>query len=197
MSPRPRTVEDAQILAAAARVIGRVGPSKITLALVTEEVGLAPATLIQRFGSKRELLLALARAGTGDDKEFVSRLRHEHSSPLQVLREYLLSFARMASTPEEVANHLAFFQMDLADPEFRKLTRKILRANEATVVGLLEETLEAGELTHCDPRDLAPVLTIVAQGSLLSWAIHRKGTARRWVARHLQTCFEPYLAARR
>ena len=193
MSPRPRTVEDADILTATANVIGRVGPSKLTLALVAGEVGLAPATLIQRFGSKRSLLLAVAQSSAGDPKGFLADLRSEHSSPLAVLREYLLCFAKMARSPEEVANHLAFFQMDLTDPVFRKLTCEILEANEATVVGLLEETLEAGELQGCEPRKFAPVLLMVAQGSLLSWAIQRKGTARRWIAGHVDTCLEPYL----
>ena len=63
MSPRPRTVSDQAILAATARVIGDLGPAKLTLARVASEVGLAPATLVQRFGSKRGLLLALAESG--------------------------------------------------------------------------------------------------------------------------------------
>jgi AcrR family transcriptional regulator len=58
--PRARSVPDAEILKAAARVIGRNGPLKLTLADVGREVGLAPATLLQRFGSKRGLRLALA-----------------------------------------------------------------------------------------------------------------------------------------
>ncbi|MFD8888404.1 helix-turn-helix domain-containing protein [Streptomyces erythrochromogenes] len=57
---RPRGVEDAVILRAAVRVMGRVGPAGLTLAAVAGEVGLVPGTLVQRFGSKRGLLLALA-----------------------------------------------------------------------------------------------------------------------------------------
>ena len=49
-------MEDAAILRAAAEVIGRTGPARFTLAAVASEVGLVPATLVQRFGSKRGLL---------------------------------------------------------------------------------------------------------------------------------------------
>jgi AcrR family transcriptional regulator len=52
MSPRPRTASDEEILAATHRVISSVGP-RFTLADVAREIGLAPATLIQRFGSKK------------------------------------------------------------------------------------------------------------------------------------------------
>ena len=41
MSPRPRTIDDQVILQSTARVIGRVGPVKLTLALVADEVGLS------------------------------------------------------------------------------------------------------------------------------------------------------------
>ncbi|MAG55587.1 MAG: TetR family transcriptional regulator [Planctomycetes bacterium] len=191
---RPRTVEDAEIVAAAGRVIGRVGPAKLTLALVVREVGLAPATLIQRFGSKRGLLLALGKSGGEDDGgAFMEKLRRKHGSPLAVLRAFLLGFAEMAKTPHEMANHLAAFQMDLADPELREVTRKILEQNETSVARLLREALDAGEIQNCAPDLLAPVLLTVAQGSLLSWSVFRKGTARRWVKRHLDTTLAPYL----
>ncbi len=120
--PRPRSIDDAVILDATRLVMGRVGPGKFTLALVAEEVGLAPATLIQRFGSKRGLLVSLAGSAQVDAAQVVEQLLKKHASPVQALREYLLCFANMASTPEEMANHLAFFQMDLTDPDLRRIT---------------------------------------------------------------------------
>ena len=59
MSPRPRTVSDAQILYATQRAMSRLGPTRMTLAAVAKEAGLSAATLVQRFGSKRGLMLAL------------------------------------------------------------------------------------------------------------------------------------------
>ncbi|WP_370103536.1 helix-turn-helix domain-containing protein [Streptacidiphilus sp. MAP12-20] len=53
-------MDDSAILAAAVRVMGRTGPVRLTPALIAEEVGLVPGTLMQRFGSKRGLLLALS-----------------------------------------------------------------------------------------------------------------------------------------
>ncbi|MDD9980946.1 MAG: TetR/AcrR family transcriptional regulator [Gammaproteobacteria bacterium] len=194
MSPRPRTVHDREILAAAARVIGRVGPARLTLALVADEVGLAPATLIQRFGSKRGLLLAIAESGREDPGPWLARLRERHPSPLAALREFLIGFTRMASTPDEMANHLAFFQMDLTDPDLRRVTQAVFAVNERAVTGLLRDAVAAGELRRVDPEALAPVLLTVAQGSLLSWAVHRKGSARAWARRHVETALQPYLA---
>ena len=62
MCPRPRAASDADILDATARAMARLGPARLTLADVAREAGLSPATLVQRFGSKRGLLLAVAHA---------------------------------------------------------------------------------------------------------------------------------------
>jgi len=192
MCPRPRTVDDAEILAATGRVIGSVGPAKLTLARVAEEVGLAAATLVQRFGSKRNLLIAFAESGRDDPGRYLAQLRDQHDSPLAMLREFLFCFAQMASTPQEMANHLAAFQMDLTDPDLRLLALDVHDWNETTVADLLSEALAAGEVEGCDPREFAPILITVAQGSLLSWAIYRKGSARDWIARHVDITLRPY-----
>src|SRR5689334_25246237 len=61
MSPRPRETSDEEILAATSRAMQKHSPSQLTLAHVAKEAGVVPATLIQRFGTKRNLLLTLCR----------------------------------------------------------------------------------------------------------------------------------------
>ncbi len=50
MCPRPRETSDEDLLAATARAAARHGPARLTLAHVAAESGVAPATLVQRFG---------------------------------------------------------------------------------------------------------------------------------------------------
>jgi len=47
------------------RVMQRRSPVDLTLADVAKEAGVVPATLIQRFGTKRSLLLAACRTAPG------------------------------------------------------------------------------------------------------------------------------------
>ena len=119
MPGRPRLASDAAILAATARAIGRVGPARLTLADVAAEIGLAPATLVQRFGSKRGLLLAFAALGPDAVAATFAAARRETDSPLAALVAALTALTRDVDTPEALANHLAFLQVDLSDPEFR------------------------------------------------------------------------------
>jgi AcrR family transcriptional regulator len=196
MSPRPRTVADADILAAALRVISRLGPARLTLADVGREVGLSPATLVQRFGSKRGLLLAVARQGAGSMDECFAAVRAAHRSPLEALIAAATQMTREMKTPEELANGLAFLQIDLSDPDFHRLALESSQGVLAGYRALLDEAVAAGELLPCDTARIARAIGSLAGGSLIAWAIHRKGSAEAWVRGDLATLLDAYRPGR-
>ena len=192
MSPRPRTILDEDIVAAAAKVIGRVGPGKLTLADVGKEAGLSAATLVQRFGSKRGLLLAMATSAAESMDACFDMVRVAHPSPLAALVAAATDVTRYFDTPEEVANHLAFLQMDLSDPDFHRL---MVISSRKTLEGyrrLLREAVDAGELAQCDTQRLARAITAICGGSLIQWAVFKQGTAVSWVREDVDAVLEPY-----
>jgi AcrR family transcriptional regulator len=193
--PRPRTASDAAILEAASRAIARVGPGRLTLADVGRAVGLAPATLVQRFGSKRGLLLALARSAAESVDECFAAVRAAHPSPLAALVAGATEMARHVTSPEELANGLAFLQMDVNDPEFHALALESSARIQAGYRALVEEAVAAGELVACDAARLARAVEAVSHGSLLGWAIHRQGAAEAWVRSDLAALLDPYQPA--
>jgi AcrR family transcriptional regulator len=192
LSPRQRTVTDATILDATARMVSRIGPLKLTLADVGEAVGLAPATLLQRFGSKRGLLLALVEQSVETVPASFDRVRALHASPLDAAVAAASFMAEHVRTPDELANNLAFFQIDLSDEEFHRLALEHSRRVRAGYRALLDDAIAAGELTSCDTAALASALQAVAAGSLLNWAIHREGSVGEWVRADLETLVAPY-----
>lgn len=197
MSPRPRTASDEDILAATYRVISSVGP-RFTLADVAKEIGLAPATLLQRFGTKKGLILAVLSSAGGVADDPYAAIRKKASTPLEAVFAYGDCFAQMAPTPDVLANHLAFLQMDLTDPDMHELA--LAQAKEARTLlrAWLNEAVEAGELKDStDTAQLATAIQSMQGGSLLSWAILREGSARRFLRRDLETLIEPYRTARR
>lgn len=56
--PRPRSVPDRDLLDSALAILHRDGPAGLTFAALASETGLAPATLVQRFGPKPALIQA-------------------------------------------------------------------------------------------------------------------------------------------
>jgi AcrR family transcriptional regulator len=195
MSPRPRSTSDADLLMAAARVVSRIGPSRLTLADVAGEAGVSPATLVQRFGSKRGLLLALVRLAPDTVAEEFAKLRAAHPSPLAALRATADCVAGMAATPGELANHLAFLVMDLTDPDFHRPALEHARAFVAELKALLDDAVAGGELKRCETAGLARLVQELINGALVTWAIFREGTAQQWVRLDLEALLAPYLVA--
>lgn len=189
---RPRTVADGDILMALHAVVGRLGPSRMTLADVGAEVGLSAAALVQRFGSKRGLLLAFARAGAETADFCFTSVRAAHASPLDALVAAATLMTQSMGSPEELANGLAFLQMDISDREFRAHALESFRKTHAGYRALLDDAVSAGEIGPCDTAALAHAVAAVSGGSLIAWAVWQKGTAERWVRRDLETLLAPY-----
>jgi AcrR family transcriptional regulator len=173
---RPRVTSDTEMLTATARAIGAHGPAKLTLAHVAAEAGVSPATLSQRFGSKRGLLLAFAAAAAADAAAPYQRARAAHDSPLAALHAVADEFAGHMSTPEEMANHLSMLQLDLSDLEFRVHAAAHARAVDAALRELLTDAVAGGELpSGTDVPRLARAVQITTYGSLLRWALTGDG----------------------
>jgi AcrR family transcriptional regulator len=182
MAGRPRTHSDDALLDAAFRAVGAVGPARLTLADVAREAGVAPATLVQRFGSKRALLVAAAsrsaaRAG--------SVLPAAGDAPLDALVDGLVALTELSRDPAAFANQLALLQLDLADPELRALAVAHARGLRRAIRALLDAAVAAGELEPCDTAALAEAVHAAFHGAQLDWAVDRRGTLARRVRRAL------------
>lgn len=191
MSPRPRSTSDETILTAAATVIRRIGP-ELTLARIAEEAGVSPAGLVQRFGSKRGLLLALAEQTASQVAGHFGAARELHASALDALLHALAAIAREVDSPEALANHLAFQHVHLGIPEFHACAAQEARTTLAEIRALLEEAVEGGELAQCDAGDLSRTVQTAYNGALSTWSIYRSGTLDDWLRGEVEAVLEPY-----
>lgn len=191
MVGRPRTVSDDEILAATARAISRVGPDRLTLAAVAAEADLAAATLVQRFGSKRGLLLAFSERASGEPAGRFAAARARRGSPLAALRAALVGMASGIKKPEELANHLAFLHLELVDPDFHQHVLEHGNTMLSEVRALLADAVDDGELESCDLTRLARAIYVSYNGALVSWAILRDGTLARAVGREIDFLIAP------
>lgn len=194
MSPRPRKASDDDVFAAAVRVMGRVGPAELTLAAIAAEAGLTAGALVQRFGSKLELLRDMSRRASAEPHDYAAEFRAAHASPLAALRAYARCFAALAPTPAALARNLAYLQLDLAD---RQLHAPLLRQARVTRDGyrrLLAEARDVGELVpEADVDALARLVDTAVSGSLMTWAVFREGKAADWIGHDVEQALGPYL----
>jgi AcrR family transcriptional regulator len=194
MSPRPLKVTDDDIFMAAYRAMSRLGPGELTLADIAKEAGVTAGLLVQRFGSKRDLLLTLSEKFSGGTGEMFAELRRGHRSPLAALRAYSDCMAQMASTPAAFARNFAYLQIDLTDPDFRKHISKHAAASRIELQKLVREAIASGELKReTNAKQLARTIEAVVGGSMLSWAFYQEGTAERWMRHDLDAVLKPYI----
>jgi|SRR5438034_1938606 len=193
--PRPKATTDAHLLAAAHRVVMRLGPN-LRLADVAKEAGVSAATLVQRFGSKRGLLLAFAAGGSSGLPQEFARIRQNSRSALAAVYATADCMAAMAQTPQMLANSVAFLQIDLTDPEFHKHAHAHSRAMQAGLKALLDEAAREGDLVCRDTGRLARAVQTMIGGSLLQWAVDRDGKVNDRLREDLDTLLKPRLAAK-
>lgn len=173
-------------MAAAAAAVAAVGPAVLTLAAIGAQAGLAPATLLQRFGSKRGLLLALARHDA-------QALPHQRSLAVTAdaqIAALIDTFGRLAvgvRTSAEFANHPAFLMLDLTDPDFRQASRDYVHAVESAITSALEASRAAGELdkSSSDQAQLARAVHAAYNGALVTWGMTGEGRPSQKVTRQL------------
>jgi AcrR family transcriptional regulator len=192
--PRPRTISDEAVLDTVLALAYRVGPARVTFAAAAAEVGLSAATLVQRFGTKRDLLLAADKRGI--DLWVAALDRSTADSPLTRVVEGLVFAAGPVATPEQMANSVALLQLDLADPDFHAETLRGARAVRARILRDLGAALEAGELrSDSDLARLAALVETTYHGAMIGWAIHREGTLADWMREQLEAALAPHRTA--
>jgi AcrR family transcriptional regulator len=198
MSPRPRKVSDEQLFAATYAVMNRVGPRDLTLAAIAREAGVTAAVLVQRFGSKRQLLLALSEKHADGTGEMLASLAKRHRSPIAALRAYADCMATMAASPAAVVRNLSYLQIDLTDSDFRKHLVKQAKATRIGLRRLIDAAKDAGELVPTvRSAQLARTVEALLSGSMLSWAFYQRGTAAQWMRDDLDAVLAPYLRRRK
>jgi AcrR family transcriptional regulator len=198
MSPRRRKAEDADVFAALVRVMQRRGPSELTLREIAAEAGVTAGALVQRFGSKRAMLLAHARyvAATGDVGVAIPQMRTPPR--LQALRSVTAVYAQLASSPRAALRNLAYLHNDLADPILHRHLLRMSRAARLHYETLVADAVAAGELrADTNVQALARSIEVTLRGSFLSWTLYREGSAADWLGDDLEATLRPYLVRRK
>jgi AcrR family transcriptional regulator len=194
MSPRRRKAEDADVFAAMGRVMRRVGPAELTLGAIAAEAGVTAGALVQRFGSKRELILAHWRQAAAGAARTPPDPAARAASPLQALRATAALYARLAASPRAALRNLAYMQSDWADAALRRHWLRHTRAARARYEQLVTEAVAQGELrAGTDAQALARMIEVTLGGSFLAWTLHREGSAATRLREDLDATLRPYL----
>lgn len=186
--PRKKKTEDAVILKMILEVLVKKGASTFSLMDLSIKTGLAPATLLQRFGSKEAILhkaIELANQELKDD--FASR-PIENKSPIKEIVDIYLELSIPFSSPVDVANGLDILKLDITETKLNTLTRKYFDIRRNKIESLIMLAQKKGEIsTDTDVKDMAWNLECLWQGAIMLWALTGKGQIDEWIKKRFFT----------
>jgi AcrR family transcriptional regulator len=192
---RPRTRSDDEIFDAVLRAAANAGARGVTLADIAAEARLAPSTLVERFGSKRALLLAAGRTAADGVAAAFARTAPGEGSHLGALADALVLLSNGVRTRPALAHHLGALQLDIADRDFRGLARKHASALQTQLGRVLAGARAAGELVQrADPERLARTIKISYNGAIISWGISGRGPLEAALRDELDAVLAPWRA---
>ncbi|NHC13642.1 TetR/AcrR family transcriptional regulator [Motilibacter deserti] len=194
---RPRTTSDEQIFTATGEALRRHGLSGTTLAAVAREAGMSSAGLVQRFGSKRALLLAFAERAADATGACFAQARQRTDCALEALHEGLAALTEGLDSPAQLANSLGFLQLDVADEEFRRHAAANARRVESELEALLGEAVDARELDDgAEPQRLAHSVYVAYNGALVLWPLLGQAPLRDELRAAVDAVLLPHRPAR-
>jgi AcrR family transcriptional regulator len=151
VTPRTRTIANAVILDHACQLLAEHGAEAVTFAQVAQRCGLAPPTLVQRFGRRGAMLEAMADALARQIPPAFSG----GPSPLAGLQTGVVRAAPLIQAALSLAALGTGAAMAAMPLELRK-----------QISYALAGAIEAGELPHCDVAHLARTIQISVIGAV-------------------------------
>jgi AcrR family transcriptional regulator len=178
---RPRTVSDDALYGACLAVLAEHGSVGLTLARVASVLGVTPAAVRQRFGSKRGLLLEIARRRAAGVAAGVEAARRRPGSRVDALEAFLMGRIEGLDEPVRVANAITAYVDNAADPDLRVLFDDELTEMERGIGKLLAEAAEAGEIEGPVTSTFTSAVFAAFEGVVTIWAIAPRGRVRERV----------------
>lgn len=170
---RRKLVSDGRVLECALAILADGGGERFTLVRVAEATGVAASTVIQRFRSRTELLLAAFAYANARLRPWLDERRDLATPAL------LGELSTGLGDQERFGDHLTFLREGLANPDLAALARGRMTMIRGAI---------AARLTG-PPADRKTTVDLIEShwhGAVLQWAIRPQGRLSTYVERALR-----------
>ena len=156
MCPRRRQIPDSNIAQLVGELLAERGAAAVSFAEVSKRCGLAPPTLVQRFGTREHMLAA----GVAFLRNRLPSVFAQSGSLIDALQT--LASEQHALLQVGLASETAAYSFELRKQISFCLTRMV----------------EAGEMPRCDVAQLARMLQITFAGAVAAAVLEHSDTKR-------------------
>jgi AcrR family transcriptional regulator len=191
---RPKKISDDACLERAFEVISREGFESFTLAQVAKAVGLSPAALIKRFGTKERLGRAARDRKWDANFEQISTAHAGSSRGLTALFQFVKLIARSVDS-KRLGEHMRLFGSQADEPRSRKKVGAYFQSTRERLAICLREACEDGEIRRVDEKRIACTLEALIQGAIFQFGFLNVRGIDTHLQEHVSTFLEPYRKA--
>ena len=170
--PRRKTIDDDKVLDGAARVMFSTGPD-FTLSEVAAETGLAPATLLQRFGTKHDLVVRVIER---ENARFEAMLKTRPKAKGAKHVVDLVGELSKIFDEDDQGDEFLWLREDIRDPDLNVLARARFKLTHDAVAARMPDMKIARP-------DATRLLLAVWHGAVVQWSFERKGRLTTYVKR--------------
>ncbi len=177
--PRPKSVSDEEIFAAALGLLARHGLNGFTLTDTAKTVGLSRPAIIQRFGDRNGLLRRLAAYEVEATRAYVESF--DLAAGPQGLWRFLSAMVRSMGTGEGFPVRVTMAALEANDPD--------LRAKAFARYAIVQSAIAARLPGRKDADEIALFLHGVIAGASMQWVTYADGDLSAYVLKRLGFAF--------
>lgn len=156
--PRVKVISDDAVVEAALVVLAELGPS-FTLTDIAKQVNLSRATLIQRFGDRRAILVRMGEFQVEQTRRWLASLS---LTELPELWDFLETIVEAMGEGQGFSAHVAIAALEVRDPQLRRFASERYRLVQEAIAERL-----VGR--HPEPAAAAAHLHAVIAGATMQW----------------------------
>ena len=190
---RPREMTDEMVYQGVYRALTKTGYGGLTLYKIAAEIGLSPAALSKRFGSKKSLLLFYMDHVIAVTNEAFENRPLSVEGYIYTLESIFVDSVSQLGDPRTVANSTSLYLESNDDPELLERSRLRVQIIDRHVRSWLEQAVQAGELRLDDIGQVSDILQASISGSLLIWLKDPAKPLEKWVRDSFAIVLGPYL----
>lgn len=192
---RPKKLSDDACLEQAFDVISREGFESFTLEQVAKAVGLSPAALIKRFGTKERLARAARDRKWDANFEQMAATEPQSLRGLASLFHFLKLIARSVDS-KRLGEHMRLLGSQADDFRSKRKVAAYFQGTRERVAASLREAAEDAEIDAVDIERIAFTLEALIQGAIFQFGFLERRGIEAHLRQHVETFIEPYRRGR-
>ncbi len=174
-SRKSAELRKAEIVDAAIRLAGEIGPDRLTTEQLAKEVGISQPGIFRHFPTKGDIWWAVAQRIGGMLRSNVSQSENADAKPMGDLRELVLNHLSFIETTPAIPAILFSRELHVENEKMRSFFEGLMATRQRGLSKLIVKEIKVGQFSETvDPDDAAYLILALIQGLAMRWSLNAR-----------------------